>query len=295
MTLDEVARDLYRLPPGEFTAARNARAKAVAAGGDRELAAAVRSLPKPTAAAWLANSLVRVAASTVDDLVALGPAFRHAQDNGLRADMRGLVERRRMLIDDLVSVASDTADDAGQPFGTQVQRQLEETLEAAVADENTATVLRSGILSAPVRFVGFGGHIGGPHPARTAGRSAVTAQGERARQALRRSEAARDAARRAWQSAEEKVRTARQRRDAAEERHRVARNEERSAERERGAATVALERAEEQLVEAARRMDTVQSAHDRRRPGDGDGNGDGEPPDDGPGPTPDAPSARRRP
>lgn len=266
MTLDEVARELYRLPPGEFTSARNARAKDAAASGDRELAGAVRALSKPTAAAWLANTLVRVAGPAVDDLVALGPELRRAQDNGLRADMRRLVDRRRTLIGDLVVVASEAADDAGQPFGTQVQRQLEETLEAAVADETMGAVLRSGLVSEPLRFVGFGASTAAPASggADTGGRSVAAAREERTRQAQRRSEAARDAARRAWQSAEEKVRTARQRREAADERHRSALKEERRAERERRSATVALEKAQEQLVEAKQKMDALPSAHDRR-------------------------------
>jgi hypothetical protein len=263
VTVDEVARLLYRLPPGEFTSARNARAKEAAALGDRELAAAVRALPKPTAAAWLANTVVGRAAPAVDDLVALGPEFRHAQDKGLRADMRRLVDRRRTLIGDLVAVAADAADDAGQPFGTQVQRQLEETLEAAVADETLATVLRSGLMSGPLRFVGFGGPPDAPRSAGTARLSVAAVRAEKTRRARERSEAAREAARRAWQSAEEKVRTASRHRDEADERHRSAVKEERAAERQRRAATVALERAQQQLVEARRKLDAVQSAHEQ--------------------------------
>jgi hypothetical protein len=269
VTVDEVARDLYRLPPGQFTSARNARAKKAAALGDRELAGAVRALPKPTAAAWLANTVVRVAAPTVEELVALGPALRRAQDSGLRADMRRLVERRRALIGDLVVVAADAADDAGQPFGTQVQRQLEETLEAAVADESMAAVLRSGLVSEPLRFVGFGGATGARAAAGTHDVSA--AQAERTRQARRRAEAQLETARRAWQTAGERQRSARERRDAAEERHRAAWKEERAAERERRAATVALERAEEHVVEAKRKMDAVLSAHDRGNASTDDG------------------------
>jgi hypothetical protein len=269
--VDEVARPLYRLPPGEFTAARNARAKEAAAGGDRQGAAAVRALRKPTAAAWLANTLVAVAAPIVDELVALGPELRHAQDNGRRADMRRLVDRRRTLIGDLVAMAAHAADAAGQPFGTQVQRKLEDTLEAAVADEGMAAVLRSGLVTEPLRFVGFGGSTDAPASARSGPPSAADARAERTRQARRRSQAARDAARSMWQSAEEKVRTARERRDAADERHREAQKEERAAAREHSAATAALERAQQQLVAAERKLDAAQRAHDR---GVSDGDGD---------------------
>src|ERR1700727_424917 len=100
--LDRVADELYGLDPESFTAARNARAKEATSGGDRELAAAIKKLGKPTAAAFLANRLVRSETSAVDELIELGPALRRAQGGGQRAEMRRLVEQRRRLIGDLV-------------------------------------------------------------------------------------------------------------------------------------------------------------------------------------------------
>ena len=47
---------LYGLPPSEFTAARNARAKKLKQD-DPELAAAVAALPKPSVAAAALNEL----------------------------------------------------------------------------------------------------------------------------------------------------------------------------------------------------------------------------------------------
>lgn len=227
------------------------------------MAGAVRRLPKPTTAAWLANTLVRVAAPAVDDLVTLGHELAHAQSEGLRAEVRRMVDRRRTLIGALVAVASDAADDAGQAFGTQVQRQLEETLEAAVADEAMAAALRSGRLSEPLRFVGFGGPADTPAPVSGAALSAPALAQEKRRQARLRSHAALEDARRAWRSAEAQVQTARQRGDAADERHRAALREERSAERERRAATAALDRAQQNLVEAKRKVDMLESARHR--------------------------------
>ena len=56
--LDEIAEELYGVPPDEFVAARTgARDRAKAA--DKELAKAVAALPKPTTAAWVCNLLVR--------------------------------------------------------------------------------------------------------------------------------------------------------------------------------------------------------------------------------------------
>ena len=47
-----MADDLYALPPGDFTRARDERAKALRKEGRREEADAVKALRKPTVAAW---------------------------------------------------------------------------------------------------------------------------------------------------------------------------------------------------------------------------------------------------
>ena len=52
----EVADRLYGLSPGDFTAARDAEAKALAA--DKGIAARVKALRKPSIAAWAINLLV---------------------------------------------------------------------------------------------------------------------------------------------------------------------------------------------------------------------------------------------
>ena len=166
MKLDDVAQELYGLPPERFTEMRNTRAKEIAATGDRELADEVRRLPKPTVAAWLANVLVRTHARTVAQLISLGSEHRDAEGRAGRDDMRRVAERRRQLVRELVGSASRSAVDAGHSMGSQVQRQLEETLEAAVADDESAAMLRTGRLSSPMMFIGFGGAVPtGPRPA----------------------------------------------------------------------------------------------------------------------------------
>lgn len=69
--IEPLAREtqkLYALPRAEFTAARNARAKALRRD-DSALAAAVPALPKPNLAAALLNGLVRDDPSEVRALV----------------------------------------------------------------------------------------------------------------------------------------------------------------------------------------------------------------------------------
>ncbi len=49
--LAEAADELYALPPGDFRAARDERADEARAAGDKELAAAIRKLRRPTVSA----------------------------------------------------------------------------------------------------------------------------------------------------------------------------------------------------------------------------------------------------
>src|SRR5580658_359566 len=228
VNLADVSAELYGLEPEAFTATRNARSKEAGAAGDRQLAAAIKKLGKPTAAAWLANRLARSRASTIDELVGLGPELKRAQSGGQRAEMRRLVEQRRALISDLVRSASTSAREGGHSFGSAVERQLEEILEAAVADRTLAVALREGRLTEPFRFVGFGevseSDAGSKTEAAPAGKAAAAgkatskktagaARGEAAREA----EAERRAAREALAEIEESVEKARARREAADE------------------------------------------------------------------------------
>ena len=48
----EAAEQLYALPPGEFTAARDGLVREAKDAGDRALAAALQAFKRPTVAAW---------------------------------------------------------------------------------------------------------------------------------------------------------------------------------------------------------------------------------------------------
>jgi hypothetical protein len=156
VNVDEIGHDLYGLSPDRFIEARNARAKELVASGDREAAAAVRRLPKPAHSAWLANVLVRRYPHEIDELLDVGRELRQAQAGGAGGEMRRLSGRRHELVQGLVVSASDAARTVGHKFGKQLQSELEETLDAAVADPSAAAELRGGQLAGPLRHIGFG-------------------------------------------------------------------------------------------------------------------------------------------
>jgi hypothetical protein len=146
MTLEEAARQLYALPPQQFTAARDARAADEKGTGDEELAASVRSLRRASASAWAVDLLARDAADDLDALVDLGDRFRTAQAEGDRAALAGLTRERKEALAGLASRARLLASEAGHPLSAAALAEVDQTLRAAVADASAAAAVRSGRL-----------------------------------------------------------------------------------------------------------------------------------------------------
>jgi hypothetical protein len=144
--LRQIADELYGLVPGSFTAERNARAKEVRSSGDRDLAAAVGRLPRPSVAAWAANLLVRERADQVDQVVALGALLREAQEDLDPAALKSLSAQRRQVVAALGKEAGRLAASHGQKLSGAVVEELEHTLQAAMTDEAAAEAVRTGRL-----------------------------------------------------------------------------------------------------------------------------------------------------
>ena len=284
--LDDVADDLYAGPPGEFVARRTAAVKAARADGDRELAAAIGELRKPTVSAWLVNLLVRSDGDLPGQIVALGEGLRDAERSLDGPALRELSTQRRQLVRSLVARARGLAKPTGQKIGDTVVQELDATLTAALADPAIAREVVSGRLTAAREYAGFGtadaasGESPAPAPAPTrppkpakptpargklrlvgdAERAAPAETGEsaaerdRRRRREEREQRARDEAQAAWEQAERAAADARQRHDAA-----VAAREESAAEVARAEEVAARAHEEEDdlvraLAEARRRL-----------------------------------------
>lgn len=151
-----MAGELYGLPPDEFTPARNARAAEARSAGDRELAAAIKKLRRPATGAWLANLLVRQRPEQVAELIDLGAAMRRAQAELAGDDLRRLSRQRRQVVGALSNEARQLVRDLGRQLSEASARELEATLEAAIADPGAAEELRQGRLTSALRYSGFG-------------------------------------------------------------------------------------------------------------------------------------------
>src|SRR4051812_19215580 len=149
---DDPVDDLYGAPLEEFVGRRDALAKELRSGGDREGAAAVKKLPKPTRAAWALNRLVRDRPDEVRALIDAGAALEGAQQQLLegadRQVLRGAAEAARRLVEALAAEAD--ADGA-------TQDKVRATLHAATVDPEVRAQLAEGRVVKERAAAGFGG------------------------------------------------------------------------------------------------------------------------------------------
>ncbi|MCR2827399.1 transposase [Microbacterium sp. zg.Y909] len=146
--LDDVAAQLYALPPAEFTAARNARA----AAAELPLAKAVRNLRKPAVAAYAVDLLVQE--GQLGEALDLAAALREAQDDLDAAEMTRLSRQRRALVAALSRQAVDLARDRGVSVSDAAASDVESTIDAAVRDPAAAAAVMTGRLVRPLAATG---------------------------------------------------------------------------------------------------------------------------------------------
>ncbi len=149
----EIADELYGLGLPEFTPTRDHRARELKAT-DAGLAGRVRTLRKPSLAAWVVDQLVRHETEQVDQVIAVGAALRAAQAELAGDQLRVLTRQRRQLTAALTTRARAVAAERGQKVTASVADQVEATLTAAMVDEGCARALRSGLLILPLAATG---------------------------------------------------------------------------------------------------------------------------------------------
>jgi hypothetical protein len=260
--LDAAADELYALEPGEFVAARDAKVKAARAAGDRALATAIGKLRRPTASAWAVNLLARQRPDRLDDLVELGSELRAAQERLAGAELRRLSEQRRAVVAELADAAAALAAERGHPPSEANRREIEATLDAALADADAGDAARSRRLTVALSYAGMGsvdlaGAVATPpaeraakEPTRRAAAKDGAAQDRRDRRLAAATDAER-AARDAVTAAEDEAGARASAAAAAQERHEAARERLADAQRELAAARDE-EAAAAQAVRAAR-------------------------------------------
>ncbi|WP_150953257.1 transposase [Microbacterium testaceum] len=147
--VDEVAAELFVLPPSRFTAARNERAAAEGGLVGRKVA----KLRKPTVAAWAVNLLVRD--GQLGEAVELSRALHEAQDDLDAAELGRLGRQRRQLVAALARRAGELAAAAGNPLSPAVTDAVEKTVNAAVVDAAAAAAVLTGRLVSAIDPAGL--------------------------------------------------------------------------------------------------------------------------------------------
>ena len=160
MDLEAVRSELYGLTPPEFTPARDARAAEARGAGERELAAAIKQLKRPSPAAWLANLLARHRPHRLDELLLLGDRLREAQRRLAGEELKELARASHGVVAELVADAERLAASAGQQPSPGSLRQLQETLDAGLADPDAGRALRAGCLTVALSYAGLGSPVG---------------------------------------------------------------------------------------------------------------------------------------
>src|SRR3954470_17169884 len=147
--VDDEADRLYGLPLEQFTAERDAAAKALRKAGDREAAAVLAKLQKPTAAAWAANQIARTEPDVRDEFLAAGAALREAQEATLSGDAGGLREatRAQRAAVDAFMAAAQPLQPGGRPLSRAMSDRLRTTLLAAAGNEELSEALADGRLA----------------------------------------------------------------------------------------------------------------------------------------------------
>ena len=248
--VEQAADELYALSPADFTEARDERVKRLRADDQREAAKEVKSLRKPTLAAWALNQLVRRRKKDVQQLLAAGSALRDAQEelvaSGDRAGFQRAAAKERELVAKLARDAAALAGEAGVGSTQGLEEKLVATLHAAALDEQTAAELAAGrVVRERQAVAGFGAgdglEVAAPPPPKRAPK-----REEKADAKQRKEQAAADAEQRERLSA---ARLAERR--AGRELDAAAKAAERAAAR--------VEKAEERAAEAARKLDDVRA------------------------------------
>lgn len=262
-------RDLYGLPLDRFTEERNSLAKQLRRDGDRDQAAVVAKLRKPSAAAWAVNQLVRTRRRDVDSLFKAGDALQQAQAELLakRGDagaLRKAVDTERLARERLVEKARELFSSDGHELTSARLEQVSETLHAAALDQDARAQVRDGRLERELRHVGLGAPTPGPSERRQtkSGRSSDAAAG---RDEAKRRKAQVSAARKAEADARRRLERAVREVRAAEERRHRAKVELQNADQALAAAHEAADKAARQHKDAQQEFDRLSRAGIRAR------------------------------
>ncbi len=241
---EELGR-LYGARFDDFVAERDALAKRVRAEGERELAAEVGKLKKPSRAAWAVNQVVRADRAAAKRLLDAGERLESAQGKALggggQAALREAISEHHDAVEGLMAAIEPAVADDG-PLSPSVLDRARETLRAVAGDPELRRELAAGRVTRDRQPVGFGA-AATETPAPTRGRpksGPSPARRRKAEQRLKRAERDLGAARKRGEEAQRRHARAERNLEAAQERVDAAQEAQREREVEVEEARAAL-------------------------------------------------------
>jgi hypothetical protein len=177
-TLDE----LFRIPPEQFTRARNRLAAELRRAGKAPAAAGVAKLPRPSAVVWAINQAVHQDRAAAERLLDAATRVKRAQLGGAPGDVPAALRTYRDAVGTLAERSVAQLRAAGRATTAATRNRLTSTLMAAATDAGLRELLRAGRLNREAVATGFdvfgdarpalrvlpaasAGHAGGPEAA----------------------------------------------------------------------------------------------------------------------------------
>jgi hypothetical protein len=156
---DAEIQRLYRLPPEEFTPARNELAKRLRKEGHKDTAAEVQALPKPTPSAWAVNALFERQPKKMEALLGAGERARAAQReavSGRGAEaLRESIRAARGLSDELRWEAGQVLAEQGKPPSRIMVERIAANLQALAFSPAASEAAARGWLDGDLEPPGF--------------------------------------------------------------------------------------------------------------------------------------------
>jgi hypothetical protein len=167
---------LYTLPLDEFTSARNDLAQRLKRAGQKDAAADVQGLRKPTVPVWAINQIAREHGKDVGALIEASDDLRAAQEQALGGGDRDQIRAAASAEREALRTLTDSAQRllGGDAAAATLER-VASTLRAAALDPQTRKLLASGRLSEELQSAGFGAFEGMSVPAQRRPRPRKTA------------------------------------------------------------------------------------------------------------------------
>ena len=145
--LQTAVDQLHAVPLEDFVAERKRLAKELRSGGDRDAAAELAKLPKPSAPAWALNHVAREEPAAVADWLEATGALRDASAHADRSSgdaLRAAMAAHRDATRQLLATVRNRARPNGRPLTEPMLDRVRDLLQAATADEARAELLRAG-------------------------------------------------------------------------------------------------------------------------------------------------------